>query len=87
MQEIHWVYGTMWGVARGLLTIAGIKRWTATTAHFAAVLGTAMIIEPVLKAAPPIKKWSTKEILIDAMHHAVYAIAAGIIYDAITCKE
>ncbi len=86
-QEINWVYGTMWGVARGLLAMAGIKRWAATATHFAAVLGTEMIIEPALKVAPPVKKWGIKEILIDATHHAVYAIAAGMTYDAITCNK
>jgi len=82
-QEVHWTYGTLWGVARGLLSLAGVKRWTATAAHFAAVLGTAMIIEPALKVAPPVKKWSKEDILKDMLHHAVYAIAAGLVYDAI----
>lgn len=82
-QEVHWTYGTLWGIARGMLSLAGVKRWTATTAHFAAVLGTAMIIEPKLKVAPPIKEWSKDDILKDILHHAVYAIAAGIVYDAL----
>lgn len=82
-QEVHWTYGTLWGIARGLLSLAGVKRWTATTAHFAAVLGTAMIIEPALKVAPPVKEWSKEDILKDMLHHAVYAIAAGLVYDAI----
>jgi len=82
-QEVHWTYGTLWGVARGLLSLAGVKRWTATTAHFAAILGTAMIIEPALKVAPPVKEWSKEDILKDMLHHAVYAIAAGLVYDAI----
>ena len=82
-QQVHWTYGTLWGVARGLLSVAGIKRWSATAAHFAAVLGTGMIIEPALKVAPPVKKWGAKQIAIDALHHAVYAVAAGLVYDAI----
>lgn len=82
-QQVHWTYGTLWGIARGLLSLAGVKRWTATTAHFAAVLGTAMVIEPKLKVAPPLKEWSKEEIFKDILHHAVYAIAAGLVYDAL----
>ena len=42
---------------------------------------------PSLKIAPPLKEWSKKEILIDALHHAVYAVAAGIVYDALSSDD
>ena len=81
--EVHWVYGTSWGALRGLLSLSGLNGFSATVAHMVAVWGTAITIEPELGIAPPIKEWETKDIVIDIFHHAVYAIVAGIVFDAI----
>jgi hypothetical protein len=86
-QRVHWVYGTSWGIARGLFGAAGLRGWQATALHGAAVLGTAMVIEPALKVAPPINEWSKEDIIMDVVHHAVYAIAAGLVYDAIARED
>ena len=32
---------------------------------------------------PPVSKWKPKDIGTDIFHHAVYAIVAGIVFDAI----
>jgi hypothetical protein len=80
--EIHYAYGTSWGIARGLLSLAGLSGFTATAAHFAALWGTAITIEPGLHLAPPVTKWKPKDIAIDIFHHAVYALVAGIVYEA-----
>src|SRR5690606_28601491 len=82
-QEVHWAYGTSWGVTRGLLALSGLKGWAATAVHFGAVMGTAMIMTPALKVAPPVKEWGVGGVLKDALHHAVYAVAAGLFFDAI----
>ena len=81
--EVHWVYGTSWGVMRGLLSMAGITGFAATTLHMASVWGTAVTIQPKLDIAPPLSEWELKDIAIDLLHHAVYAIVAGLVYDAI----
>jgi ATP-dependent protease HslVU (ClpYQ) peptidase subunit len=83
-QEIHWTYGTAWGMARGLITLTGLKGWPATLAHFAAITSTAMTLLPKLEIAPPVTEQDPKTIAIDTLHHAVYAVAAGLAYDAIT---
>lgn len=49
----------------------------------AAIWGTAITIESKLDIAPPIKEWETKDIAVDIFHHLVYAVAAGLVYDAI----
>lgn len=82
-QEVHWAYGTTWGIPRGLMTLIGIKGWPATLLHFASIYATALIMPPALKAAPPVNEWGAKAIAIDALHHAVYAAATGLVYDAI----
>jgi hypothetical protein len=80
--EVHWIYGTSWGVMRGLLSIAGITGFAATTLHMASVWGTAATIQPKLDIAPPLSEWDPKDIAIDSVHHAVYAIVAGLVFDA-----
>lgn len=80
-QEIHWAYGTTWGILRGLIGLTGLKGAPASAIHFAAVWGTSMIILPKFKAAPPVTEEDAKTIAIDGLHHAVYATTAGIVYD------
>ncbi|GAB3165552.1 hypothetical protein [Telluribacter humicola] len=87
IQEIHWTYGTSWGVPRGLISLAGLKGLPATAVHFASVWGTELLMLPSLDVAPPVQEQEPKTIAIDAMHHAVYAIATGLVYDAIMEKD
>lgn len=82
-QEIHWAYGTAWGATRGVIALAGLKGWPATLAHFVAIWGTAQVMLPSLNVSPPITDEEPKAIGIDVLHHAVYAVAAGLVYDAI----
>ena len=82
-QEVHWTYGTSWGIARGVISATGLKGIPASLVHFAAIWGTALLMEPRLKVAPPVKEWEPKTLAIDALHHAVYATVAGLVFDAI----
>jgi hypothetical protein len=79
----HWGYGTSWGVLRGLLDAAGLSPRAATAAHGAAIYGAAQVTLPALEIAPPAIFWSREEIAIDAFHHAVYATATGLAYEAL----
>jgi hypothetical protein len=83
IQEVHWTYGTLWGLARGVLDLMGVRGARACAAHWAAIWGTEMIMLPSLKVAPPVKEWGGKEIAKDGLMHVVYAVAAGTVYDAI----
>jgi len=83
VQQVHWTYGTLWGVTRGVLDLCGMKGMPGTAAHWAAVWGTEMIMLPSIDVAPPVKEWGAKEISKDGMLHLVYAVAAGLVYDAI----
>jgi len=78
---VHWAYGTGWGAMRGLLRTLGLPPAAATAGHFAAIWGGAAVMLPALDVAPPITTWEREEVAIDAWHHAVYAVAAGIAYD------
>lgn len=82
-QQVHYTYGTLWGSARGILSLVGITGFAATAVHFAALWGTAVVTETELDLAPPIDEWKTEDILIDIFHHAVYVTAIALVYKAI----
>jgi hypothetical protein len=74
---VHWLYGSSWGVPRGLFGLAGLRGLKATVAHFASVWGSEMVMLPRMKLAPPVTRWGKKELALDAVHHLVYAGAAS----------
>ncbi len=81
--EIHLAYGTTWGIARGLIGLTGLKGLPASALHFAAVYGTELYIMPKFNAGPPVTEEKPKEIGIDVLHHAVYSLVSGLVYDAL----
>jgi hypothetical protein len=83
----HWGYGTGWGIVRGLLDAAGVPPAKATATHGAAVWGSAQVTLPALDVAPPAIFWPKEEIAIDAFHHTVYALAAGIAYELLSSRN
>jgi|SRR5690242_13205042 hypothetical protein len=85
--RVHWVYGTGLGLMRGLLSLFGIKGTPATTAHFAAVWTTELIMLPSLRVAPPITHESPMTIAKDAMFHGIYALGTGLVFDAIMNED
>lgn len=85
--KVHWVYGTNLGVVRGAFSLAGLRRWAATAVHFVSIWGGEMMMLPALRVAPPVTKESPKSIAIDRLHHLVYAVAAGIVFDSINKQK
>jgi len=81
---IHWVYGSCWGIPRGLLAEFGVEGAAGTGAHFAAVWGKEVVMLPSLGVAEPITKWAPKAIAQDMLFHAVYAVTVGLVADALT---
>jgi hypothetical protein len=53
-QELHWAYGTSWGVVRGIIGLTGLKGLPASLVHFGAIWGASMIMLPKFNAAPPV---------------------------------
>jgi hypothetical protein len=82
-REVHWTYGTLWGVPLGLISLTGISKLPAAAIHFGAIFYTALTIQPDFEVSPPVQEWSKKKIAIDALHHAVYIAVAGLVFDAI----
>lgn len=80
---VHWGYGTGWGLVRGGLGLIGIGGAMASTIHLTMVWGAALVMLPSLKVTPPPQRRGAAELAIDGWHHFVYAIASGLVYDAL----
>ena len=59
-KEVHWAYGTTWGLPRGIMGLLGLKGLPATCLHFATIYTSALFIPTQLEVAPPLKEWSAK---------------------------
>ena len=79
----HWGYGTVWGIPRAILGVIGLRGLLGTLAHFGAVWGAALAMLPALRVAPPPGEWGEDELAKDALRHLVYAVVAGVTYDAL----
>jgi hypothetical protein len=86
-QLMHFSYGTGWGVMRAGLDLVGVQGMPASLIHFGGIWATAQVMLPAAGASKPITDWSTKQIAVDVLHHAVYALAAGAVYDAMLRAE
>jgi hypothetical protein len=83
---VHWSYGTTWGVARSVLGMLGLRGLPATALHLGAVWGTALVMLPAMKLAPPVRTWGGKQLASDLAQHAAYALAAGFTYDRLSSR-
>jgi hypothetical protein len=83
----HWAYGTGWGVPRAALAALGLAAPVATLLHFAIVWGTALVMLPTLRVAPPATEWDQRELAKDAVLHFTYAAAAGLAYELIDRRD
>jgi hypothetical protein len=83
----HWTYGTGWGVPRAALGAMGLPAAVATVAHFAVLWGTALVMLPTFRVAPPVQEWGKEELAKDAALHLVYAAAAGLAYELLSRRD
>ncbi|GAB2759956.1 hypothetical protein [Salinimicrobium soli] len=86
-QWMHYGYGTGWGVFRGALDLAKVNGKAADLALFGGIWGTAQVMIPMTTGSKPIYKWPPTQIAVDVLHHAVYALVAGELYEAMRKAE
>lgn len=78
---VHWGYGTSLGALRGLLGLGGLRGRRAMSTFFGVAWGGAAALLPALGVSRPITEWEDEQILTDAAHHLVYALAASLAYE------
>jgi hypothetical protein len=81
---VHWMYGTGWGGARGLLdTLSRLNGPAAAGVHLVTVWGSGLVVLPSMRVAPSIKEMPWREVAIDLLHHAVYALVTHATYEVL----
>ena len=79
---VHWGYGTCWGTARGLIGALGIHGGAAAALFFALVWTAELVTLPALDiGVPPVSRWGSEEVVVDALHHLVYAGTTSVVCD------
>ncbi|HEY3779290.1 MAG TPA: hypothetical protein VGL35_14660 [Rhizomicrobium sp.] len=79
--QAHWGYGTIWGL--GQLALRQIREPLRSAVYFLTVWSAGAALLTGLKLSPPPTEWSKHSLLADWMHHAIYAVAAGLTFQAI----
>jgi hypothetical protein len=80
---VHWTWGTVWGVPRGLISLAGLHGGKAVAAHTAFVLGMDFWIYHALCAAPPPWRMRPEEVRLEVLHKSVLALTTSTAYEAL----
>ena len=80
---VHWTWGTLWGLPRGLISLRGAKGGKATLMHAFIILGVDFWILHKFGMRPPPWRWARKELAVEVLHKSVLALAAGLVYDTL----
>ena len=77
---VHWTWGTLWGLPRGLISLSGAKGGKATLLHAFIITGVDFWILHKFAMRPPPWRWDRKEVAIEVLHKSVLALATGLVY-------
>jgi hypothetical protein len=80
---MHWGTGALLGALRGVWSSIGM-RGSSATAMFAVVrLAFDQTVENVTGVGAPPTTWPKREVAVDLLHKAVYAVATSVVADAV----
>jgi hypothetical protein len=80
---MHWGTGALLGALRGVWSAVGM-RGAAATGMFAVVrLAFDQTVENVTGVGAPPSSWPKREVAVDLLHKAVYAVATSIVADRV----
>jgi len=78
---VHWVYGSLLGLLMLIFYFIKVDNLIyVIIIFFIIIFLQGLIILPVLKVTSPPWKWKMSDILIDALHHFVYAVGTVFTY-------
>ena len=78
---MHWLYGTSWGAAYGVLHASRRSSPVRDAAGFwALVWGASLVQLPAMGLAPPVWEYPPAELGSDAGFHVVYAVGVATAY-------
>jgi hypothetical protein len=79
----HAVFGTLLGLARGVIGALGLREPVASAAFLPLAWAPDLAVVPALGAADPPWRWGAPEVAISAWHHVVYVAVAGVAHEAL----
>jgi hypothetical protein len=80
---MHWGTGALLGTLRGVWSAVGM-RGASATAMFAVVrLAFDQTVENATGVGAPPTSWPRREVAVDLLHKAVYAVATSLVADAV----
>lgn len=80
---VHWTWGTVWGVPRGLISLAGLRGGKAAATHAGVILGGDFWILHALDVAPPPWRMRPEEVGLEVLHKSVLALATSAAYEVL----
>jgi hypothetical protein len=82
-QAMHWVYGTSWGGAYGIVAGHRPRGLRGGLALVAVVWGASLVELPALGLAPPVWEYDPATLAGDVGFHAVYGVTAALTHAAL----
>jgi hypothetical protein len=81
---MHWMYGSSWGLAYGLVQGTLRRRALPSGLVFgASVWGASLIHLPAMKLAPPVWEYAPQQLFSEAGFHLVYGTVTAAAYSAV----
>lgn len=80
---MHYGTGMMVGALRGVMSAANLRGPYASLMHAQVRLATDQTLENLTGVGAPPWTWPRDELVIDALHKAIYSLAAGAVADAL----
>ncbi|GAA2229715.1 hypothetical protein [Streptomyces nogalater] len=84
---MHYGQGALLGVVRSVMAHAGLRGPVASTQFTVVRLTNDQILENATGVGAPPQTWPRKELVVDLLHKAVYAFAAGAVADALAARS
>ena len=84
---MHYGQGALVGAVRSLMAQVGL-RGSVASAKFAVVrLTTDQVLENATGVGAPPQTWPRAELAVDLLHKTVYALATGLVADALAARD
>ncbi|MEU3529275.1 hypothetical protein AB0E62_36400 [Streptomyces sp. NPDC038707] len=84
---MHYGQGALLGVLRSVMAQAGLRGPVASAQFTVVRLTNDQILENATGVGAPPQTWPRGELLVDLVHKAVYAFAAGAVADALAARS
>jgi len=79
--------GVVVGVVRSVMAEAGLRGLGASAHHLVIRLTNDQVLENATGVGAPPRTWPRDELVVDVLHKGVYALATGLVADALAARH